>query len=139
MLSFCPAAASSSPFTELASNLRSASSTLDRVKSFSFKDHLQLWSLVGFVLIVSNAAFIFISWNDSKAAKPAQAYETLPGIEIEFLTAPQRSEVIRTFNTRFCTCDCFRTMASCLNNHKSCPSSVVQGREMLKQIRSHFK
>jgi hypothetical protein len=68
-------------------------------------------------------------WKESRTRQPPEPFYTnLPGVDLSGVPPEKLGALLRKLNTLRCPCDCNRTIASCRNNHRSCPMSIVAAR-----------
>jgi hypothetical protein len=88
-------------------------------------------------LFLSTAAILGFScltlestvWQESRAPKPPEPfYSKLPGVDLSGVPPEKLGALLKKLNVERCPCDCNRTIASCRNNHRSCPMSIAAAR-----------
>jgi hypothetical protein len=76
-------------------------------------------------------------WNRPAAQDREPFYTTLPGVDLNGVPPAKLPALLKELNTRRCTCECMRTLASCRNHHRSCSFSAPVAMEAVAAAREH--
>lgn len=82
----------------------------------------------------TNASIEFVEDSDRKKIENAAQATTIPGLEIEKLSAAARTAVLQRLNTDTCTCGCGLTLAACRINDSSCGVSLPLAQEIFDAV-----
>jgi hypothetical protein len=75
-------------------------------------------------------------WKESRTPQPPEPfYSKLPNVDWSGVPPEKLGALLRKLNSQRCPCDCGRTVASCRNNHRSCPMSLAAAREAVAAAR----
>lgn len=82
----------------------------------------------------TNASIEFVEDSDRKKIENAAQATTIPGLEIEKLSAAARTAVLQRLNADTCTCGCGLTLAACRINDSSCGVSLPLAQKIVDAV-----
>lgn len=98
------------------------------------------FSLAGCSLIIFGFTCIIMQstvWNRPAVQTREPFYTWIPGVDLGRVPPARLLALLRDLNTRRCTCECMRTVASCRNHHSSCSFSVAIAKEAIAAASRH--
>jgi len=78
---------------------------------------------LAFVLSVSLLLLHFTVWQAEQNIGSEPFYSQIPEVDLSDLPPPRQQQLLLSFQSQRCPCDCMQTLASCRNHHKSCRTS----------------
>jgi hypothetical protein len=96
-----------------------------------------LWLSAAAILGFSCLVLQSTVWRESRAPEPEPFYTKLPDVDLSGVPPEKLGSLLKRLNAQRCPCDCNRTIASCRNNHRSCPMSIAAAMAEVAAARKH--
>jgi thiol-disulfide isomerase/thioredoxin len=81
-----------------------------------------------------NASIEYVEDNDKVLIRNAAQATKIPGIELEKLSAANRTAILTKLNADNCTCGCGLTLAACRINDPNCGISLPIARKIVDEV-----